>query len=511
MTRSKLNHSSPQQRTDSNHASCLFLFRKDPKMDFYIYWRNCNRRKKQRREDSIRRTEWQYHELVLLKEVKSFLSDKAEWKRVQEYIPGRSAKSCHYQWKRWKRIERQPPEEETQLEPTNSIRFKPQDFSQIPFLPFQKICSFLDHKDVFVTLPQVCQHFRGMINQDRMPVASIGINLAADEPVKMLMLAQKVKACPVLKLLSYPRQNERFWQHCTDILLKQLKHSVEALKCSHIGEIDVINLVNESRSLRTLTIYAPCFTKWNWDKHEINHRIRTLNVDQTPLYPAEVESLLDLFPEVNNVTFNPHDYEDQTREAIRFWKAGTQLTNFAGQLGLQPSRLQWVETLVTGLHVEEDAEKLLHAIPHLKRLVKITLDLWVYRLHMIGPQDDSLTAEIRLSDIVGALKRIKSLKIVRVEAHPRLSKYSSSEKIAMNILSELSKSVELVTYNEMIIIPTEEYVGLRAIRYLLTETVTYQGVVVVPWKEYKGLKDIRFLFIEDIETAIEGICIILDG
>jgi hypothetical protein len=243
-------------------------------------------------------------------------------------------------------VERRREESEPQL--SNPIRLLPTEFSQIPLLPFQRICSFLNHKDVFLTLPKVSWHFHDMIRRFQMPVASVDIDIQRSEPIALVMLTIKVNSCMNVVLRGEPVRYIEFWQHCLGKFLDKLILSIETLTCDLTWPLEAVNFVNKSKQLTDLIITMPGLRKWDCNQLNVRTNLRRLSVDQYPWFGEELELILAKFPNINSMILNSLRYNHGTHQEVLDRGSSILLVHFVGPLTLPNTKTAVVRVISHG-------------------------------------------------------------------------------------------------------------------------------------------------------------------
>jgi hypothetical protein len=162
-----------------------------------------------------------------------------------------------------------PTEEELLVVPQLKL------WDQLPLLPFMKICSFLDWKQVLRQLPLVCKHFNHLLTNE----GSVGLNklsLRNPSTAHLNKLKDKVSFCKCLSLKFCTHLDKETTAVLAE-LLDKFKISVVQVKCRVRDERDypvITSFLNKCGRLRMLDI--SCHYDWDWSLHTVCPTLHTL-------------------------------------------------------------------------------------------------------------------------------------------------------------------------------------------------------------------------------------------
>jgi hypothetical protein len=230
-----------------------------------------------------------------------------KWYRIASHLPRKSADDCEA---RWNKLCAAAPiidvEKEEQQYPF--MVTQPNWLTELSLVPFEKICSQLDYKQVFGKLPLVCKHFNELLIKNKVRFDKL---ILRDPSAKLLgRLIDNISTCWSLDLTL---TNDHLDKDTTVILTKLLdkfKPSVVEFECDiqDQGAQEVVtSFINDCTRLRFLTIDCGGFD-WDWSLHSTSPTVEKLDFQGTS--SSDLTKILYVFPGLQSFIESKNSYTD---------------------------------------------------------------------------------------------------------------------------------------------------------------------------------------------------------
>jgi hypothetical protein len=150
----------------------------------------------------------------------------------------------------------------------------------LPDIPFYRICSFLDHKDIYGNVARTCRSFHARIGGENEIVVQ-RLNLVEPSVWELEKLSRKILSCNVLYIEAL--HTSLTWLNksgnVVSNFLTKLSAKVLQVHCKvSVRDQDVvIPFLNECKCLRELELDVEgCCPRWDWDKHTVQPTMKHL-------------------------------------------------------------------------------------------------------------------------------------------------------------------------------------------------------------------------------------------
>jgi hypothetical protein len=398
-------------------------------------------------------SEWIPYENTMLISLAEFLGPNMKGGSIQEYFPDRSIVECEVQWERLKLWKDQRYSHTVISGPNIMENESSSIMSALPVVPFLNVCSFLNAKEVFKTLPLVCKHFNSIIGNYEIPIDSVEIKYYLESERELVLLERRLLKCKRVSITGFKTHAENsFWTFALRKLLVKLKPHIEKLDYWSEWHVDIAELVNGCPKLTDLHLSLNGFYQpWTWDESKINPGVSKIYFSDVKLFRGKAKNLLRVMPGLKSMelgnTWTPiSEYDPEP-----IWENASQLTLFKGSYLLDKSQFSFLETLdiqVTSLSTFWDLIHLLPSLPKLRTLVlrlRWTLARLDGHLHFYGAINTNEMLQLRFA--LGRNPTMERLEILIVSPFGSCNVDPMMEQL----LENLPPAIKCIKFREKIL------------------------------------------------------------